>query len=153
MVTAMMGIVAPEQAAQMLGSNLIVSNVHGSDYPLYIAGARLETMYPMSIITQGMGINFTCVSYAGQVDVGVTIAPDLVPDPWEIVEGLGGALRDYRKLARRVTGRRKPAKKKSAGKPTGRGRGKRKSTSKQGAAAGRKAAAIVKETAVGPRSD
>ena len=53
MVTVMMGATQPEQAATMLGSNLIVSNVHGSDHPLYIAGARLETMYPMSILTSG----------------------------------------------------------------------------------------------------
>jgi len=115
MVTAMMGVTTPGQASQILGSNLIVSNVHGSDHPLYIAGARLETMYPMSIITRGLGINFTCISYAGQVDVGVTIAPDLVPDPWGIVDGLGDALREYLQLARRkraasvkkTTGRRR----------------------------------------------
>ncbi len=83
MVSAMMSVTTPEQTSQMLGSNLIVSNVHGSDKPMYIAGARLETMYPMSIITPGMGINFTCVSYVDQVDVGVTIEPQLVPDPWD----------------------------------------------------------------------
>jgi len=127
MVTAVMGITAPEQAAQMLGCNLIVSNVHGSDDPLYIAGARLETMYPMSIITQGMGLNFTCVSYAGNVNVGVTTAPDLVPDPWDIVEGLGAALREYVKLTRKAAGRRKSVEKTGAATPPGRRSGRAKS--------------------------
>jgi hypothetical protein len=117
MVSAMMSVTTPEQTSQMLGSNLIVSNVHGSDKPMYIAGARLETMYPMSIITPGMGINFTCVSYVDQVDVGVTIAPQLVPDPWTIIDGLDSALREYLRLAKKVAQRpakkspRRPAKK------------------------------------------
>ena len=106
MVTAMMGVSSPEQASQMLGSNLIVSNVRGSDRPMYVAGARLDTMYPMSIITPGMGINFTCVSYVDQVDVGVAIEPQLVPDPWHIIDGLQRALDQYLGLA----GKRKTVK-------------------------------------------
>jgi diacylglycerol O-acyltransferase / wax synthase len=109
MVSAMMSVTSPEQTSKMLGSNLIVSNVHGSDKPMYIAGARLETMYPMSIITPGMGVNFTCVSYVDQVDVGVTIEPQLVPDPWTIIDGLHSALREYLRLAKKAA--RRPAKK------------------------------------------
>lgn len=108
MVSAMMATTSPEQTAQMLASNLIVSNVHGSDKPMYVAGARLETMYPMSIITPGMGLNFTCVSYTGQVDVGVTTAPELVPEPWEIIDGLYLALGEYLALAAKVARQRKP---------------------------------------------
>jgi diacylglycerol O-acyltransferase len=146
MVTAMMGLSGPEQAAQMLGSNLIVSNVHGSDHPLYIAGARLETMYPMSIITRGMGVNFTCVSYAGKVDVGVTLAPELVPDPWQIVDGLAGALKEYRALAGKAA-KRRPAPRKSAK----RGGGKKapvKGTGRKGnTASGKKSANRRRKTA------
>lgn len=118
LVTAMINFTTPEQASQMLGSNLIVSNVRGSDKPMYIAGARLDTMYPMSILTQGLGINFTCVSYVNQVDVGVAIEPHLVPEPWTIIDGLQRALREYRKLAamqlrRGKSSRAKPVKKKA----------------------------------------
>jgi len=118
LVTAMINFATPEQASQMLGSNLIVSNVRGSDRPMYIAGARLDTMYPMSILTQGLGINFTCVSYVNQVDVGVAIEPHLVPEPWTIIDGLQRALREYRKLAakqlrRGKSSRAKPVKKKA----------------------------------------
>lgn len=111
MVSALMSASSPEQTSQMLGSNLIVSNVRGSDKPMFIAGARLETMYPMSIITPGMGINFTCVSYTDQVDIGITIEPQLVPDPWEIMEGMHKALDEYAGLAKKSSRRRKaPAK-------------------------------------------
>ena len=148
MVTAMMGITAPEQAAQLLGSNLIVSNVHGSDHVLYIAGARLETMYPMSIITRGMGVNFTCLSYAGQVDVGVTIAPELVPDPWEIVDGLGEALKAYIALAGKAAkGRpssRKSTKRGAGRKVSGKGSGRKAKSApgKRGATRRKKAATV-----------
>jgi WS/DGAT/MGAT family acyltransferase len=107
LVSAMMAAATPGQTSQMLGSNLIVSNVHGSDKPMYIAGARLETMYPMSIITPGMGINFTCVSYVDQVDIGVTIEPRLVPDGWTIIDGMNSALHEYLALAASLAARRR----------------------------------------------
>jgi diacylglycerol O-acyltransferase len=116
LVTAMMSATAPEQVTQMLGSNLIVSNVRGSDQPMYIAGARLETMYPMSIITSGMGINFTCVSYVDQVDIGVTVEPQLVPDPWGIIDSMTTSLEEYLVLAKNKSrSKKKPAKKAKAG--------------------------------------
>ena len=115
MVTAMMGVSSPEQTSQMLGSNLIVSNVRGSDKPMYIAGARLDTMFPMSIITPGMGINFTCVSYVDQVDVGVAIEPHLVPEPWPIVDGMQRALDQYLALVPKTARPRRVARKKATG--------------------------------------
>ena len=62
-----------DQAPQMLGANLIVSNVRGIPRPMYIAGARMENMYPMSILTAGMGVNFTCVSYRDTMDFGIIV--------------------------------------------------------------------------------
>jgi WS/DGAT/MGAT family acyltransferase len=70
------------------GINAIVSNVPGPPVPLYTAGARIETMYPISIIQPGMGLNFTVMSYIDRVDFGITVDPDLVPDPWYIAEGI-----------------------------------------------------------------
>jgi diacylglycerol O-acyltransferase / wax synthase len=129
LVSAMMSATTPSQTSQMLGSNLIISNVHGSDKPMYIAGARLETMYPMSIITPGMGINFTCVSYMGQVDVGVTIEPQLVPDAWSIIDGLGSALREYLALAVQKS---RPRKRRAVAKKAGSGKAKAGAARKSG---------------------
>jgi hypothetical protein len=102
-----------DMARQMLGANLIVSNVRSSSVPLYIAGARMEAVHPMSIITQGIGINFTCVSYADVVGFGVTIDPELVPHPWHIVDGLGAALQEYVALAKKAVRRSKVAARKN----------------------------------------
>ena len=46
--------------------NLVISNVPGPQVPLYMAGARLVANYPVSVITDGMGLNITLMSYCGQ---------------------------------------------------------------------------------------
>src|SRR5207253_3181599 len=51
--------------------NLVVSNVPGPQFPLYLAGARLEANYPVSVITDGMGLNITVMSYNGDLDFGI----------------------------------------------------------------------------------
>ncbi len=70
-----------------LASNLIVSNVPGPPIQLYMAGAKIEHIVPVGPLTVGMGINVTVFSYGGNVDVGIQADPDLVEDPWEILEG------------------------------------------------------------------
>ena len=79
----------------MLGANLIVSNVRGSPRPMYIAGARMDNMYPMSILTAGMGVNFTCVSYRDKMDFGIIVDPDLLPHHDTITPRLEAALAEY----------------------------------------------------------
>jgi hypothetical protein len=69
-----------------LPGNLIVSNVRGTPIPLYTAGARIESMYPMSVLQAGQGLNATVVSYMGKMEFGFTVDPDLVPDVHELCE-------------------------------------------------------------------
>ena len=52
-----------------------------------MAGAKIEHIVPVGPLTVGMGINVTVFSYGGNVDVGIQADPDLVEDPWEILEG------------------------------------------------------------------
>lgn len=72
--------------------NTVVSTVRGTPVPLYTAGARIECMYPMSILFPGQGLNVTAVSYMDRVDIGFTIDPDLVPDAWQLAERIPHAL-------------------------------------------------------------
>ncbi len=109
-VNALMVAVPPEQALNAMGANLVISNVRGSSEPLYIAGARMETMYPMSILTGGLGINITCLSYVDQVDFGIALDPDLVREPWSLIAGLNETLTEYLKLcSNKKSVNRKPA--------------------------------------------
>lgn len=100
MVSTLMDSLREDQAPQMMGANLIVSNVRGSPVPMYIAAARIEKMHPMSILTPGIGINFTCVSYRDNMDFGVVVEPDLVPNQEALASGLEAALEEYLALSR-----------------------------------------------------
>ncbi len=59
--------------------NLVISNVPGPPSILHLGVARLEALYPISIPAQGMALNITCVSYAGQLNIGFTGCRDSLP--------------------------------------------------------------------------
>jgi WS/DGAT/MGAT family acyltransferase len=61
--------------------NTVVSNVRGPTQPLYMAGAKLERFYPVSIPGDHIGINHTAISYAGYMWLGVVACRDMMPDP------------------------------------------------------------------------
>ncbi len=85
--------------------NLVVSNVPGPQIPLYCAGARLVANYPVSVITDGMGLNITLMSYLDSIDVGIVADRDQMPD----VQRLIGWLRDgIVELTPRSAARRAP---------------------------------------------
>jgi diacylglycerol O-acyltransferase len=60
--------------------NVVVSNVPGPDFPLFLDGAELVATYPMGPIMEGAGLNVTVLSYMDNVDFGFLAAAELVPD-------------------------------------------------------------------------
>jgi diacylglycerol O-acyltransferase len=72
--------------------NLVISNVPGSRSPLYLAGARLEANYPVSVVVDGVGLNITVMSYLDHLDFGIVADRDQVDDAWSLLEGLRHAL-------------------------------------------------------------
>lgn len=72
--------------------NLAISNVPGPVKPLYIGGARLEAMYPVSVLQHGQALNITCVSYAGSLDFGFTGSRDALPHMQRLSVYTGEAL-------------------------------------------------------------
>jgi diacylglycerol O-acyltransferase len=60
--------------------NLVISNVPGPQFPLYLAGAKLLANYPVSVITDGMGLNITVMSYDGDCDFGIVADREQMPD-------------------------------------------------------------------------
>src|SRR4051812_5226977 len=71
--------------SRLAPGNLVISNVPGPRKPLYAAGAQLQHYYPVSVITEGQGLNITVQSYLDRLDFGLVACPELVPD-------LGGLL-------------------------------------------------------------
>jgi diacylglycerol O-acyltransferase len=59
--------------------NLIISNVPGPRSSLYLNGARLAGIYPLSIPYHGQALNITCTSYAGELAFGLTGCRRSVP--------------------------------------------------------------------------
>jgi hypothetical protein len=68
--------------------NLAVSNVPGPQLPLYCGGARLVANYPISVIVDGMGLNVTVMSYNGDLDIGIIVDREQMPDVWTLLDDL-----------------------------------------------------------------
>jgi WS/DGAT/MGAT family acyltransferase len=69
-------------------TNVVISNVPGPPFPLYVAGAKLEGMYPMGPLLFGMSLNITVFSLNGKLDFGFMSCPESVPDPAFIADGI-----------------------------------------------------------------
>jgi len=72
--------------------NVLVSNVAGPPFPLYLCGAKVSGIYASSVLVANEGLNITLMSYMDRVDFGITADPDLVDDPWEFADGITDAL-------------------------------------------------------------
>ncbi|MEK6202738.1 MAG: wax ester/triacylglycerol synthase family O-acyltransferase [Psychrobacter sp.] len=59
--------------------NLIISNVPGSDKPLYWNGARLQSLYPASVVFNGQAMNITLASYLDKIEFGITACSKALP--------------------------------------------------------------------------
>jgi diacylglycerol O-acyltransferase len=79
--------------------NLIISNVPGPPFDLYMAGARITGIYPMGPLLYGAGLNITVMSNATGVDFGLLTCREVVPDPWVIADALADALDELARAA------------------------------------------------------
>ena len=55
-------------------------------------GARLVANYPVSVITDGMGLNITVMSYDGHLDFGIVADREQMRDVWKLIDWLGDEL-------------------------------------------------------------
>jgi WS/DGAT/MGAT family acyltransferase len=85
--------------------NLVISNVPGPRDPLYLAGAQLQANFPVSVVTDGVGLNMTVMSYRDHVDFGLIGDRDLMGDTWPLMDGLGRALDE---LCEVICGKERP---------------------------------------------
>ena len=112
-LTALVESVSVEQGAHLIGANVAVSTMRGNDKPQYIAGARIENTFPMSVIAAGIALNITCISDGRKLDVGLTVNPDSLDQPWSLVKDLEDELAQLKKLttsSARLAGRKTAAK-------------------------------------------
>ena len=115
--------------------NVTISNTMGPPVPLYCAGAKVTSLYPVSIPVHGVGLNFTVQSYMGQLDFGVTADAKSVPDADLVGDLLVYA---FDELYEAVLGEREKTEAAPVAKPTTKKPAARKSTVKPAAKAATK---------------
>jgi WS/DGAT/MGAT family acyltransferase len=76
------------QARQRL-FNLVVTNVPGPQFPLYMLGRELEAMYPMVPLAENQALGVAIMSYNGQINFGLNADYDIIRD----LEALADELR------------------------------------------------------------
>jgi len=80
------------EALALTPSNVIISNIPGPTFPLYMGGARIESIIPVSALLLGMGLNVTVMSYCDVIDFGFVADAAAIPDLWELADGVPRAL-------------------------------------------------------------
>jgi WS/DGAT/MGAT family acyltransferase len=79
-------------------ANVAISNVPGPPVPLYLAGARMLTNYPCSIVTHGMGLNITVQSYDQSYDFGLMADAQAMPDVRKLADAIDEAFKALKAL-------------------------------------------------------
>ena len=74
--------------------NVIISNVPGPREPLYWNGARLEGMYPVSIVLDRIALNMTLTSYRDQIEFGLIACRRTLPSMQRLLDYLEQSIRE-----------------------------------------------------------
>lgn len=85
-------------------ANLVISNVPGPQVPLYLAGARMRTYWPLSIVEHGLGLNITVESYSGSLDFGLVACRRSIPDLDALAAAMADAFEELRATGDRPRG-------------------------------------------------
>jgi WS/DGAT/MGAT family acyltransferase len=80
-------------------ANLVISNVPGPDFPLYMGGTQMLGMFPLGPVMDGMGLNITIMSYRGVLYWGLAADARAVPRLWDIAAAIPHALTELMEAA------------------------------------------------------
>jgi diacylglycerol O-acyltransferase / wax synthase len=92
--------------------NLIVTNVPGPQFPLYVLGRELQDLFPVAFLPENHALAIAIMSYNGGVDFGLLADYDAIPDIDIIADGLEQSLAELVEAARtreRARARKGPA--------------------------------------------
>ena len=72
--------------------NLICTNIPGPPVPRYLAGAKIDVMYPFAPVALGTPLSIALMSYGDSYGVGVDTDPAAIPDPELLTRYLAAAV-------------------------------------------------------------
>jgi diacylglycerol O-acyltransferase / wax synthase len=81
------------QARQRL-FNLVITNVPGPQFPLYLLGRELESVYPMVPLAENTALGIAILSYNGQLNFGLVGDYDALADVEVLADELRSAIEE-----------------------------------------------------------
>jgi WS/DGAT/MGAT family acyltransferase len=88
--------------------NLLVTNVPGPQFPLYVLGREMQSVFPVAFLPKEHGLAIAIISYNGFLNFGLLADYDALPDLEDLGGMLDAAIDELVGLARAERGR-KPA--------------------------------------------
>ena len=79
-------------------ANVTISNVPGPTVPLYMAGARMLTNYPTSIVVHGVALNITVQTYDQSLEFGLIACGEAMPEVAELAREVQTAFDEFAAL-------------------------------------------------------
>jgi diacylglycerol O-acyltransferase len=94
--TALRRLQARLRLADLMPSpaNLVVSNVAGPREHLFWSGTRMDELYSVGPLSEGIGLNITVWSYSGRLSCGLLACRDAAPDLEQVAEGMHDELHE-----------------------------------------------------------
>ncbi len=89
--------------------NLLVTNVPGPQFPLYVLGRRMQSMFPIPFLAGDRALAIAIMSYDGGMNFGLLGDFDAMPDLRVVAEGIEASLDELdaaAKKARRIESRK-----------------------------------------------
>lgn len=104
--------------------NVVISNVPGPSFPLYLAGAQVLHTYPVSIPADSIALNITVQSYTDNIEFGLIVDREAVPDVEDLADMLPLALAELKAAGARKAQPREKKAKAPDGRPSSLGAGR-----------------------------
>ncbi len=89
--------------------NLVVTNVPGPQFPLYLLGRELQDVFPMVPLAGNQSVCFGIMSYNGRVNFGITADYDAMPGLEALAADVRAAIDELSAAAASPDGRRSRA--------------------------------------------